>query len=188
MAAKYKSKLAQEVGQYADLIKNGRMLAIDPSSGSAGSLPGYALFEAGRLVDAGTLGLPRGTRALSNRLYLLRAALASEFPQPDILAVELIAPVMPTGKGHFLYKSASSLLKSVGAILSVWDVPVIEPSPATWHSMTPPNYVKSDTADACMLGWATLITLARVLGEPEPTPTFPQGIGVVEVLAPGADK
>jgi hypothetical protein len=167
---KYTSRLAQEIEQHADALQQGYVLAIDPSSGSSGSLPGYAVFRAGRLVDAGLIGLPRGTRAIANRLYLLRNALATEFEKPDVLVIELISPVMPSKNGTFLHKSAASLIKSVGAILSTWDVPTLEVSPTTWHSMTPPTYTKTDVNDAIMIGWAALITLARVRGEPEPPP------------------
>lgn len=176
--AKYTSKLAQEIEQYADLLKHGVLLAIDPSSGSAGSLPGYALFKQGVLQDCGLISLPRGTRAISNRLYLLRESLLTEFKKPDILAVEYIAPVFPTKNGGFLHKSASSLTKSVGAIMSTWDVPVIEPAPTTWHALVreamvkrgedPTKYPKSDVNDAIAIAMAAFITLARALGEPDP--------------------
>jgi len=171
--SKYKSKLALEVEQYQDILLNGEMLAVDPSSGSSGSLPGYALFRKGQLVDAGTIELPRGTRPLSNRLYLLRNALATSFDKPDLLTIELISPVMPSKGGTFLHKNASSLIKSVGSILSTWDVPVLEVSPMTWHSMTPPQYKKDDVQDACMIGWAVFITLARLTGTEEPKVTLP---------------
>lgn len=170
---KYKSKLAQEVSQYSDILQNGEMLAVDPSSGSQGSLPGYALFRKGKLVDAGTIELPRGTRPLANRLFLLRDTLEKAFDKPDLLTIELISPVMPAKGGAFLHKHASSLIKSVGSILSTWDVPVLEVSPMTWHSMTPPEYKKDDVQDACMIGWAVFITLARLTGTEEPKVTLP---------------
>lgn len=180
--SKYKSVLSTQVIQCNPQIRGGTLLCVDPSSGSLGSLPGYAVFKKGLLVDAGIIALPRGTRAIANRLWQLHRALHDEFEQPDLLAVEWIAPVFPTAKGrdgragHFTHKSASSLTKSVGAIMSVWDVPTIEPTPATWHSITPPGYVKSDCHDAQMLGWACLTVLARVLGEPDP---------VIHLLSPG---
>jgi len=169
---KSKSKLALGILQHAEILDRGTMLAIDPSSGSQSSLPGYALFKAGKLVDAGVVNLPKGTTALSNRLFQLRNALFQEFEQPDLLAVELISPVMPSG-GRF-QKNTGSLIKAVGAILSVWDVPVVEPSPTTWHTMTPASYIKGDMHDACMIGWSCYITLARVRGEPEPTVILPE--------------
>jgi len=172
--AKYKSKLAVEVQKYTDILMNGEMLAVDPSSGSSGSLPGYALFRKGQLMDAGTIELPRGTRPLANRLFLLRNALATAFDRPDLLTIELISPVMPSKGGTFLHKNASSLIKSVGAILSTWDTPVLEVSPMTWHSMTPPTYKKGDVQDACMIGWAVYVTAARLAGEAEPQIYLPE--------------
>lgn len=182
MTSNYKSKLAQAVEQYADILTSGYLLAIDPSSGSAGSLPGFAIFKAGVLEDAGVIQLPRGGRAISNRLWLLRQALESEFDRPDLLAVELISPIMPTKGGAFMNKSASSLIKSVGAILSTWDVDVIEPSPSTWHALvdkallaesallgTPLyKYQKTDAKDAVAIGWSAIATLAQVQGRPQP--------------------
>jgi hypothetical protein len=174
--AKYKSKLALEVEQYQDILANGEMLAVDPSSGSQGSLPGYALFRKGQLVDAGTIELPRGSRPLANRLFLLRETLEKAFQKPDLLTIELISPVMPAKGGAFLHKHASSLIKAVGSILSTWDVPVLEVSPMTWHSMTPPEYKKGDIADACMIGWAVYLTLARVQGEKDPPIHLPEEV------------
>jgi len=176
------SQLAQNIEAHAELLLQGTLLAIDPSSGSAGSLPGYALFKGGRLVDAGTLELPR-SGPLANRLFLLRDTLAKEFDRPDLLAVELISPVMPSRKGIFLHKNSSSLIKAVGAVLSCWDCPVVEVAPVTWHSMTPPHYQKSDAADACAIGGACFITLARVRGEPEPAMLMPSDLltGVKDV-------
>ena len=171
--SKKASRLAQEVGKFQTEIQQGYMLAIDPSSGSSGSLPGFAIFEAGKLVDAGTISLPRGTKQIHSRLFLLRDTLEKEFKKPDILAVEWIAPIFPGAKNAFFQKSASSLMKSVGAIMSVWDCPVIEPAPTTWHTMTPPGYEKNDANDACMIGNAALIVLARVLGETEPKVQLP---------------
>lgn len=168
MVSKYRSKLAMDIAQYEVQLRTGTLLAIDPSSGSAGSLPGYALFKQGQLVDAGVIGIPRGTRQIANRLWQLREALSTEFQKPDILAVEWIAPVIPTAKGTYLHKSAAALIKSVGAILSTWDVPVIEPSPAAWHSMVPKDYQKTDVKDAVAVGWCALVTLARVLGQEDP--------------------
>lgn len=167
MVTKYKSKLAGEIAQYETQLRGGVALAIDPSSGSAGSLPGFALFKAGRLVDAGVIEIPR-TGHIGNRLFKLREALLTEFKRPDILIVELIAPVMPAKNGNFLHRSAAALIKSVGAILSTWDVPIIEVSPVTWHSVTPSDYVKGDCMDAQMIGYAAQVVLSRVLGEQEP--------------------
>lgn len=177
---KYKSKLAGEVALYEDILRGGTLLAIDPSSGSSGSAPGYAIFEAGALIDAGTIAIPRGGQHIASRLWQLRNSLEKDFRQPDILAVELISPIMPTKNGTFTNKSATSLIKSVGAVISAWNVPTVEVSPITWHKCVDDvlklevpmrRYVKSDAKDAVAVGWAVLCTLALVLGEtPPPMP------------------
>lgn len=173
---KYVSKLAQNVTKYTDLIREGYLLCIDPSSGSHGSVPGYAVFRKGKLEDMGVVELPRGNRHIANRLFLLRNTLEKSFEKPDILVVELISPIMPSGGGGWKggrMKATGQLMKSVGAILSQWDAPVLEVSPITWHTMTPPGYVKDDPSDAAMLGNAVYITLARALGETEPEVQLP---------------
>jgi hypothetical protein len=164
---KYKSQLSQDVVTYADIIMEKSMLCLDPSSGSSGSVPGYALFKAGVLVDAGTVALPRGTRSIQNRLYLLRKALEAEFEQPDILNIEKIG--IHAGAAKFVHKGTMSLIKSVGTCISVWDCPTIETAPMTWHSLLPKTgYVKTDSHDAVCLGLAALTLLARHQGMPDP--------------------
>lgn len=173
MAVKSKSRLAREVVQYADVLATGRLLAIDPASG-ASSMPGFAVFERGQLVAAGVLEIPR--RELANRLWYIAECIRTELPKPDIMCVELISPVMPSkGGGGFINKGSGSLLKSVGAILSVHDVPILEVAPVTWQTMKPPEYVKSDAWDAAMIGWAAYIMLARETGAVEPIPRFSRG-------------
>lgn len=154
-----KSKLATEIVKYADAMFHGTCLSIDPSSGSAGSLPGYAVFKRGELIDYGVVSIPPGTRSVYNRLYLLHKALFEGFTQPDILLVEHIA----TGMGN--YAVGKALVQSVGAIISVWDVPTVEVSPATWRArINKETYVKSDAQDAVTLYCAARQVLEEELG------------------------
>lgn len=132
------------------------MLAIDPSSGSEKSQPGYAIYQAGELVDSGLVRIHYGDH-IANRLYRLQKTLKEEFKQPDILVTEHLAPFMGEGKGSFFStRNVISLHQSVGVIMSVWDVPVLVVSPRSWHALTPDNYLKSDENDAIMLGWTAL--------------------------------
>lgn len=160
MTSTRQSRLVRELPNHFDILETGTMLAIDPSSGSQGSLPGYALFKAGKLEDCGILRLPPGSRTLSNRLYLLHQAM-SQFPQPDVLALELISPI---GVGRNVVGQAS-LIKACGVIQSVWDVPILEVAPVTWKRFVPTNYVKSDVADACMIGLCVYQVMASLRGD-----------------------
>ena len=169
MSKAYKSKLSQEVSQYADQLLSGYCICIDPSSGSQGSVPGYAIFRGGKLDDAGTIELPRGSRVLSNRLFLLQQALRTEFEQPDLLIVEGVPMVMgSTGGGNF-HRGNGALIKAVGATIATWDCPILEPTPMAWHALLKgdqkASYVKTDANDAVMLGYCCLTHLARSRGE-----------------------
>lgn len=61
------SKYEKDVLKNAKSIVFGRVLAIDPSSGSAGSMPGYALFELGKFSASGTLQI-NPKRPIQHRL------------------------------------------------------------------------------------------------------------------------
>lgn len=150
------SKLDQAVSLHAERILNGYILAIDPSSGSEKSQPGYAIYRAGKLVDYGLINIKWGD-AVHNRLYRLATSLRGEFEQPDLLITEHLAPFMGEGKGAFFStRNVISLHQSVGVIMSIWDVPVLTVSPRSWQAITPDNYQKSDQNDAIMLGWTVI--------------------------------
>ena len=134
---------------------HGQVLAIDPSSGSEKSQPGYAIYQAGELIDCGLINIKWGD-AVANRLYRLASSLREDFKQPDILVVEHLAPFMGEGKSFFSTRNVISLHQSVGVIMSIWDVPVLAVSPRSWQALTPDNYVKSDQNDAIMLGWTVI--------------------------------
>lgn len=156
MNSKKESSLEAQVLTHADIFKTGNILAIDPSSGSYRSQPGYALYVKGKLEDSGIVEIHSGDH-ISNRLHRLSKALSEEFEKPDILITENIPPFM-AGKGDspFATRNVISLHQSVGVIMSVWDAPVITVSPRTWRSYIPEAYIKDDEHDAIMIGWAAL--------------------------------
>lgn len=167
-ARRPRTQLEEDVAACLSPLLSGRVLAIDPSSGSAESQPGYAIFEGGNLVDSGYISIGKGDR-ISGRLYRLGRALREEFPQPDVLVTENIPPFMGRGDGGgFGTRAVIHLHQSIGVVMSIWDVPVVRVTPRTWQSMIPPLYQKTDEADAIMLGWASLQTGRRLAGlEPE---------------------
>ena len=142
----------------AHLWEQGCVLAVDPSSGSANSMPAYALADKGTVVDSGVIELPltkrqliqeanafdippeflaqythTGTVPLQIRLYLLREKLHALTLRPDILCLESIPPFMESrGGGGFRNNGVVHLHQSVGTIISAYpwanQVPVAIPS------------------------------------------------------------
>lgn len=163
-----KSVLETEVSANLNNLLNGTVLAIDPSSGSAGSQPGYAIFAGGVLRDSGLVRIRSGDH-ISNRLYRLSKTLREEFSQPNVLVTENIPPFMGEGPGAaFATRNVISLHQSIGVVMSVWDSPVIQVSPRTWRSLIPDNYLKSDENDAIMLGWTAIAKAREIEGEEVP--------------------
>lgn len=159
-----KSAIERDALEHSTALLHGTILAIDPSSGSANSQPGYAIYKAGRLVDSGLVRIRSGDH-ISNRLYRLSRSLLEEFEQPDLLVTENIPPFMGDGPGAaFATRNVISLHQSVGVIMSVWPVPVVAVSPRSWRSLVPDNYLKSDENDAIMIGWTAIEIARRVQG------------------------
>lgn len=168
-----RSQLAQSVERYQTAIETGRFISIDPSSGSSKSLPGYAIFNRGKLVDAGLIRIPPGTRDVNHRLYDLREVMKGYFREPDILVLEMIN--FSAGG-----KSSGALQKAIGAMMTLWPVPVLEVAPSTWKKYLhlAPGYTKSDVNDAIMIGQAVIWTLQEQQGltlTPLPKPNFSKG-------------
>lgn len=135
-----------------------RLLSFDPSSGSAGSMPAFAVFEATKEEVALThvvrieLDHKKKPHIRLNQLLDLLLEIREEY-KPDWFAVEYIAPkirrVVPV-----------SLHRSVGVIQAAFgDLPYIEVRSQTWHKWTRLHnicYVKSDELDAILIGISAL--------------------------------
>jgi hypothetical protein len=158
------SKLEIQVGPLREQVLHGYMLVVDPSSGSAGSQPGFAAFRNGKAVDWGVINLP--VDDLNRRLHYLTNTLREEFIKPDVLVVEKINAVMSAQP--YSSRSMVSLQRAVGAVMSVWDVPLIEISVMTWQSRLPPYYVKSDDNDALAMGISCVQVAHEAAGLPAP--------------------
>lgn len=144
-------------------VMQGTLLAIDPSSGSRNSQPGYSLYQAGVLIDAGIIKLKVGSE-LHSRLFHLADSIRNDFSTPDILVTEAISSVMNPKQG-FMSKQMVPLQRAVGVVQSCFDCPVLEVAPATWRKYITNNYVKSDTNDAILLGYTALMEAAQLRGE-----------------------
>lgn len=156
------SLLQQGVQENLDRVLRGTLLAIDPSSGSQNSQPGYAIFQAGSFVDGGVIDLKVGS-ALNSRLFALGKTLREEFRCPDILVTEKIPPI---GQNGFHANSMMSLQKSIGTVISSFECPLVEVAPNTWRKHIPTTYVKRDDNDALMMAYTVLVCAQELAGEP----------------------
>jgi hypothetical protein len=163
----FETKLAAQV--WAHRMKmHGFLLCIDPSSGSAGSMPGYASYVGGKLKDYGTLELPYG-KQVKSKLFALALALRTEFPVPDVLIIENLPPFMQSKGSSFRTAGVVNLHRSVGAIMAGVDCDaIVEVSPQSWHAIEAKfptlhgfTYKKADAHDAVMLGYAALKELSK---------------------------
>lgn len=168
MAEKKKGKLLRKVEYQTQRaissLLEGTILVVDPSSGSASSQPGYALFSAGVLTDSGTLKIDY-TKEVPRRLQDIAECLRNDFQPVDVLIIEDI-PVLSFGRNAHAH---ATLLKSVGCILSAAQYgKFVEVSPSVWHAYIakdPPDargYIKGDEWDAKIMGYCVL-ALARQL-------------------------
>lgn len=158
---KPKTNYERQVAKYAERVLTTSMLAIDPSSSSRGSQPGFAFFRGGVLQEAGVFEIAPGM-ALNRKLHRLVTDLRGSFPEVDILVLEYISPFF-SNRGF--NKANMSLQRACGAVQGAVQSEIcIEVPPMTWHKYKPDNYVKNDMGDAIMLGLTTLITADKLLG------------------------
>lgn len=141
------------LGCYDTLLEE-TVLCIDPSSGSRSSMPGWALYEGGRLLESGTLILDH-TQPLPYRLKILAECVDALYQKfdPDVLVHEEIA-----AQGHGRDAGGhASLLKSVGVIQSIsGPLHTVGIYPVSWKARARKTYVKSDENDAIEIGWVVL--------------------------------
>lgn len=149
--AKYK----QMIKDCADCCLTGRMLAVDPSTGSKSSMPGYAIFDKGELVESGIITVDlAGNR--SERLYEINRTLREDFTGPfDVVAVE--------SAGFFIGKmnpaSIISLQRAIGAIIAAHPVKCLVEVPSNvWQKHAYKGYIKGDEQDAICIGLCVINT------------------------------
>ena len=164
--------LKDTVREYKDIrrllrpLVRGLVVAVDPSIGSTSSMPGWAAYRAGELVGSGVLEIDAS--AETHRLRYVALALAKVYRcyPPDVLVYEDIAPRRYGGgsaHGH------ASLLKSVGAILSVPGPDHhLGLRPTQWKRQVRESYVKGDEADAIEMGYVAVSTAQWVIENDPP--------------------
>lgn len=153
-------------------LATGRVLAVDPSSGSlragsskGGSQPGWAIFDRRHFVESGVLALESAGRHVEHRLpelaRLFRELWESKGPF-DVLVIEDI-PLYRFGGGESGIKSARSQLSlHYGVAVALSQVPakrVVRIHPLTWRAFVPDNYEKTDESDAYCIGVAAFMLL-----------------------------
>lgn len=145
------SMIQTQIERHREEILKGTLLAVDPSTGSGSSLPGFAWFEAGELKESGVIQVTIGA-AKNKRLFEIRRTLQEEFPIPDVLVIEHISSV-PWGNMRRNTEALAGLQRGVGAILSAFNVDaVIEVMPSLWKKTVDEHYTKSDEMDAIYIG------------------------------------
>lgn len=157
------NKLYRSVRRCANQLVSGRVLAIDPSVGSSSSLPGYAIYIAGRLAEYGTIDIDISGSTYA-RLFELGRSLREDFEGEgfDVLVVEDIPFARYGARNNDGLKPRSleaqiPLHRAVGAVLSNVKVQdCVAVAPVTWHSFAPVDYVKSDAGDAVCLGYVAI--------------------------------
>ena len=154
------SKIEEAINPVKATILSGTVLAVDPSSGSKESMPGYAIFKAGIFVDSGVIRIQH-RQTLQQRLFDLRESLQNDFKDlaPDVLVVENIPPFIASKGGGAAFgatKSILSLHKAVGVTVSCFSCPLIEVSPISWRKYIPENYRKTDENDSIMMALTVL--------------------------------
>jgi hypothetical protein len=165
---KPRNKMQMRVLEHLEQVLGGRLLAIDPSSGSAQSLPGYAIYEKGELIDSGVIDVPT-TQAINCKLYQISRCLREEFQAPDVLVIESIAPYFSSAKGGFRNRSVMNLHRGVGAIMAGVNCErLIEVAPASWRQKIPEDYEKTDENDAIMMGYTVIAEACAATDTPIP--------------------
>ena len=158
------SKIYQNVKKYYQEVLTGTLIAFDPSSGSQESMPGYAIFIGGKLVESGVIKL-RPQDSKNVRLYSISESIRAEFPKADVVAIEKIPPVSYNRKGAMSGWALVALQRSVGAIMSCFSCSYIEVAPASWQKYKFEGYNKSDEHDSICIGLACIGIAQEVLEE-----------------------
>lgn len=145
------SYIAQRIAELRETILTGTLLAVDPSTGSSSSLPGYALYEKGILVESGVIRVDVAA-AKNKRLFEIRRTLQEDFEVPDVLVIEHISAIA-FGALKYNAEAFVGLHRGVGAILSAFNLDtVIEVPPSVWKRKVDEGYTKSDESDAVYIG------------------------------------
>tara|TARA_B100001094_G_scaffold65503_2_gene61600 strand:+ start:10552 stop:11139 length:588 start_codon:yes stop_codon:yes gene_type:complete len=144
----------------SDKILNGRMLAIDPSSGATDratgspSIAGFAYFDKGILVESGLILIPESQNKETRFRYILDL-LQSQFNEDyDILALEDI----PLARRRGNFNTSQTLIQACGVFIAGVSGQLIELNSHTWQAVARRigGWKKGDEADAQYIGLAAI--------------------------------
>jgi hypothetical protein len=155
-----KNASAYEVsaGKLCKTILSGRVLAVDPSSGSKDSMPGIALYENGSITDSRILLLnyKQSVQQRLNKLFYL----IDEIGHIDVMIIERIRGAQAHAYLHW----------AVGTTIAACRADhVLEIPTTTWkkYARTIEDYSKSDVNDALMMLMATLRIAQDAINTPK---------------------
>ena len=142
------------IRKHIDTILNGVVLAVDPSSGSANSMPGFAVYSQGELLLSGTVKI-NAKANVYNRLQELYLKITELLAcPPDLLLIEQVNKQM----------SHQYLQFAIGVTIAAAKAPdTIEVPICIWKSVAKKEvgYAKSDSFDAVMIGKAAVLLAKR---------------------------
>jgi hypothetical protein len=138
-----------------DRILTGRMLVIDPATTKAG----WAMYEAGKLVDSGVIEInPKLPTVL--RLFELYKHIQSLPKDIDLLVIERILGSM----------ARPPLYWAVGvSIIAAGCAEVLEVNIPFWKAVVPKDYIKDDQKDAESMGLTVLLMAKEIKSGKAPT-------------------
>lgn len=156
----------KRIKKIAKFIAEGNVLSIDPSCGSASSLPGWAHYQAGVLVNSGVIKVD-----ITQDLYHRLKVIADEVKTLSFNcnASVLVYEDIPTGKfGRFGMNktSVASLQRALGATMgaSMADHSIgIRPN--VWKKLARPSYKKGDERDAIEMGYIICKVAREILDD-----------------------
>src|SRR5690606_29900758 len=82
--------LELKIRPHADLILTGTVLAVDPSSGSRDSQPGWAFFSEGEYLMGGTLKINHKNDIYQRLIDLYKGLNTLTDTTPDVMVIEKI--------------------------------------------------------------------------------------------------
>lgn len=138
--------LRKKIRSNRDVILNGTLLAIDPSSFGKDSVPGFTIYEGGKLLTSGTIQRPPGPqRDTYQRIQFLYERVSKLLPiPPDVLVLEEIHKAL----------GPVPLLWAAGVSIAAANAPVTIECPINlWKCVAKatPGYIKGDAMDSeCM--------------------------------------
>ncbi len=147
------SKLIEDSTKYKKILREGSVLAIDPSSTSIG----YAVFNKGALMES---GCKKYSGAIHKRFFKLYQDIyyLAQNNFCDLLVIERLRPSSTASRKVY---TKHQLLWSVGVVIAAAGLPFIEVSPNSWKAtQRDKDLDKTDENDAICIGY-TPINLAR---------------------------